>query len=160
MIHRIAPAFLAASLFAFTGLEAGSSLPEFRARTSADTVLSSAELKGKVVVVEIWASYCTVCRAQFPILRQLDRDYRDRGLRIVGISMDTDMGAFERALQKETPSWPQICEGKGPAGDLARQLQIDHTPGFYLVDRSGKIVARDLLGEQLRSAVIRLVEGK
>src|SRR5258706_5539321 len=113
MIHRVFSALLAVSLFAFSNfafsnLEVGASLPEFRARTSTDTVLSSADLKGKVVLVEVWASYCTVCRAQFPILRQLDRDYRDRGLRIFGVSMDTDMAAFEGAVQKEKPSWPQI----------------------------------------------------
>ncbi|MBI3758381.1 MAG: TlpA family protein disulfide reductase [Deltaproteobacteria bacterium] len=152
------PTLLAAGLFAFTGIEVGSPLPEFQSRTSTGVELSSASLKGKVVLVEVWASYCTVCRAQFPILRQLDKDYRDRGLRIVGVSMDTDIDAFDRAIQKETPSWPQICEGKGPAGELARRLRLDHTPGFYLVGRNGKIVSRDLLGDQLRAAVIRLME--
>jgi hypothetical protein len=74
--------------------------------------------------------------------------------------MDTDVAAFRTAIKTEDPSWPQICEGKGAAGDLARQLQLDHTPGFYLVDRSGKIVARDLLGGALKSAVTRLVEAQ
>jgi peroxiredoxin len=160
MIHRIVPALLTVSLFAFSGLQVGAPLPEFRVRTSTDAVISSADLKGKVVLVEVWASYCTVCRAQFTILRQLDRDYRDRGLRIVGISMDTDLAAFQAAIRTEAPSWPQLCEGKGAAGDLARLLQLDHTPGFYLVDRSGKIVARDLLGQELKSAVTRLVEAQ
>ena len=160
MIHRVVPAILTFSLFAFSGLEVGAPLPEFRARSSTDAVISSADLIGKAVVIEVWASYCTVCRAQFPILRQLDRDYRERGLRIVGVSMDTDIAAFRAAMQAENPSWPQICEGKGAAGDLAQQLQLDHTPGFYLVDRAGKIVARDLLGEALRSAVTRLVEAQ
>jgi peroxiredoxin len=158
MIHRIIPALLTANLFAFSGLEVGASLPEFRARTSTDAVLSSTDLKGNVVLVEIWASYCTVCRAQFPILRQLDRDYHERGLRIVGVSMDTDIAAFQAAIRTEQLSWPQICEGKGAAGDLARQLRLDYAPGFYLVDREGKIVARDLLGQELKFAVTRLVE--
>jgi peroxiredoxin len=159
-IYRFIPALLTASVFAFSGLEVGAPLPAFQARTSADAVISSADLKGKVVLVEVWASYCTVCRAQFPILRQLDRAYRERGLRIVGVSMDTDVAAYRRAMQKEAPSWPQICESKGAAGELAKTLLLDRTPGFYLVDRGGRIVARDLLGEELRSAVVRLMEEK
>src|SRR5215467_7089291 len=105
MLRRIATVFFVASVVALAALPVGAPLPEFQihVQTPAHQMISAADLKGKVVLVEAWASYCDVCRAQFPILRQLDRDYRDRGLQIVGISMDTDTAAFENALRNENP---------------------------------------------------------
>lgn len=99
-----------------------------------------------------------MCAGEFPLFKELQASFGERGLAIIGISFDKDRAAFERALAKGKFSWPQIFDGKAKEGEIARLFHIEGVPSSYLLDRSGRIAAKDVAGEQLRCAISDLVE--
>jgi thiol-disulfide isomerase/thioredoxin len=121
---------------------------------------SLASLRGKVTLVDFWASWCGPCRKSFPALDKLYTRLRGKGLEVVGVSLDEDLAAAERFLDKVPVSF-RIA--RDPSGRLAQQLQIASMPTTLLLDREGQVVARFEGGERLaaeEAAVVALLEGR
>jgi cytochrome c biogenesis protein CcmG/thiol:disulfide interchange protein DsbE len=109
--------------------------------TTANPDFDLAQYRGKVVVVDFWASWCVPCRRSFPWLNEMHEKYADDGLVIVGVNMDasdTDAQAF----LAEFPALFQIIND--PDGDLAREYDVIAMPSSYVIDRDGTQVARHL----------------
>jgi thiol-disulfide isomerase/thioredoxin len=122
------------------------------------------ELRGQVVLVDFWATWCPPCRAAIPELRELHRRYHEHGFEIVGVSLDFQRSALERSVKENELPWPQIYfDRKGQqdaANPLARRLGVESIPYTLLIDREGKVVATGLHGRALASAVGAVVEGR
>ena len=120
---------------------------------------TSRDLEGAVVVLDFWATWCTPCLAELPHLRRLDAAHGDRGLVLVGVALDTierrELRAF---LLRHDIVWPQVHVPRGVEAELARRFGIEAVPATLLVDRRGRIVARDLRGRALRAAVESLLD--
>ena len=97
--------------------------------------LDLATLKGKVVIVDFWASWCVPCRQSFPWLNEMQAKYRDRGLVVIGINVDRERAEADRFLQ-QTPADFQIVYD--PDGALATRYQVPGMPSSYVIGRDGQ----------------------
>ncbi|MEM8933110.1 MAG: TlpA disulfide reductase family protein [Acidobacteriota bacterium] len=117
------------------------------------------DLSDRVVLLDFWATWCPPCLAELPHLRQLqDRAEQDDRLVIVGIALDTiDRRRLRSFLRRQQIDWPQVHERRGTRGELARRFGVEAVPATFLIDRDGRLVARDLRGEGLDAAIDALL---
>lgn len=119
-------------------------------------------LRGKVVVVDFWASWCEPCRHSFPWLNEMQAKYADRGLVIIGVNVDRERADAERFL-REVPARFRITYD--PAGALASRYDVPGMPSSYIIGRNGDIVARHIgfrtaLREDREAELQKLLEAK
>ena len=130
--------------------------------------VSLADLRGKVVLVDFWATWCPPCVASIPALNALAQKYHDQGFAILGVNVDAmhedvkdetaALQAVRRFLVKQNVSWLDLLNGQGDS-DFATAYGVEQIPASYLVNRDGKIVALDQRGEMLERAVVHALGG-
>ena len=98
------------------------------------------KLRGNVVLIDFWATWCAPCNAISPDLVELYHKYHDNGLEIVGVSVDSDKQAVLDFVKKEGEPWPQYFDGQGADNALATKYDIEQYPTLWLIDKSGKVV--------------------
>ena len=103
--------------------------------------LDLADYRGKIVIVDFWASWCVPCRRSFPWLNEMQAKYADQGLVVVGVNMDAEAGEAD-AFLKEFPADFRIVTD--PGGALAKQFDVIAMPSSYVLNGDGDIVARHL----------------
>lgn len=119
---------------------------------------SHERFRGRVTLIEFWATWCTPCLKELPVLRTLRERHSRQDFEILGVSFDvTDRRSFVSWTNRHAVDWPQVFDGRGRHGDAARQLRVIAVPTSYLVDREGKVVAMNLRGTRLARAVDALV---
>jgi thiol-disulfide isomerase/thioredoxin len=99
-----------------------------------------AKLKGKVVLLDFWATWCGPCVAGMPELREVYKKFHDQGFEVVAISLDTDRAALERFVKEKDLPWPQYFDGKAWDNAIAAKYAIHAVPTLWLVGRDGKVV--------------------
>jgi thiol-disulfide isomerase/thioredoxin len=122
--------------------------------------------RGKVVLVDFWATWCVPCRYELPGLMALYKQYHDAGLEIVGVSLDESREDVVRYVKREEIPWPQLFserEGeRGSENPLAQQYMVNAIPNMLLIDREGKLIAAgpNLTGSMLERAVEKALAGE
>jgi thiol-disulfide isomerase/thioredoxin len=120
----------------------------------------AAELDGRVVLLDFWATWCAPCLADVPWLRQARGRFPADRLAIIGVSLDVgDRRSLTAWLNRNRVDWPQTWDARGYNGVLARRFGVISLPQSLLVDGHGRVVATNLRGERLLSAIARLVAG-
>lgn len=95
------------------------------------------KMKGKVVLLDFWASWCGPCIASLPEVTKLYDDYHEKGLEILGINLDKDRKAMDSAIQKFRIPWKQHYDGQGWGNKFALQYNVTAIPAMWLVDKRG-----------------------
>lgn len=100
-----------------------------------------ADLKGKVVLIDFWATWCGPCVAEVPNVVATYNKLHEKGFEIVGISLDSDKGALTDFIKEHKMPWPQFFDGKGWDNEIAKGFGIRSVPAMWLVDQEGKLVS-------------------
>jgi peroxiredoxin len=119
----------------------GEPAPLFTLADANGQPLSLADLKGKVVLLDFWASWCEPCRAESPNLKTQYQLYKDKGLQIISVSLDTDKKNWLKAISDDGLTWLQVSDLKGYNSEVVRSYGISGVPSFFLIGRDGKILA-------------------
>jgi thiol-disulfide isomerase/thioredoxin len=138
----------------------GSKFPGFDEKDLAGMPLSLADYKGKVVLVDFWATWCGPSVAELPNVIATYQKYHGQGFEIIGVSLDEVQPALERFLKENNMTWQQYYDGKMWDNKLAMAYGVNSTPTTYLLGRDGKIIGRDLRGEALQAAVAKALAKK
>jgi len=130
-------------------VEPGQPAPEFTLNDTTGNPISLSSLKGKVVLVDFWASWCGPCRAENPNVVAAYKRFSSKGFTVFGVSLDTDKDKWLQAIAKDGLTWPHVSDLIGWDNAAAKQYGVMSIPASYLLDKEGKIIASNLRGEEL-----------
>jgi thiol-disulfide isomerase/thioredoxin len=152
---KVEEAMAAAAKKVEEALAVGAAFPDFDVQDLDGKPLSIASYKGKVVMLDFWATWCGPCVGEVPNVAEVYSKYHDKGFEIIGISLD-QAGAKDKltAFTKEhNMPWRQYFDGKFWSNELAVKYGVQSIPATYLLDGSGRIIAKNVRGPALEPAV-------
>ncbi len=135
----------------------GAKFPDFDEKDLNGKPLSVAQFKGKVVLIDFWATWCGPCIAELPNVKKAYEQHHSKGFEIIGISLDSDKAKLTSFIEKEHMTWPQYFDGLGWKSKLGQKYGVNSIPATYLLDKEGKIVAKGLRGDALEKEVAKLL---
>lgn len=132
----------------------GTSTPGFEApdlvgMTPDSQSYALSKMRGKVVLVDFWASWCGPCRRENPNVVANYNKYKDKGFDILGVSLDREPNAWKKAIKDDALPWHHISDLKGWQSSHAALYSVTSIPQTVLIDKDGKIIARNIRGEAL-----------
>jgi peroxiredoxin len=131
-------------------LAPGMEAPEIAMSDPEGVTRRLSDLRGKVVLIDFWASWCSPCRRENPNVVKLYNKYKDQGFEIFSVSLDKDGNAWRKAIKDDGLAWPNhVSDLKQWQSAAGRTYGIMSIPATVLVDREGKIIARNLRGAEL-----------
>ncbi len=133
----------------------GDMMPDFPLPlSSGDTLLLSKSLGKRLTLVDIWAAWCAPCRKENKtVLAPLWQAYQDKGLQIIGYSIDNNAQSWKAAIAKDGAVWTQASHLSGDSTPFLETLHITTIPANFILDAEGRIVAKNLFGEELSAFV-------
>ena len=114
--------------------------------------------RGKIVLIDFWASWCKPCRSDMPFMVQLYKKYKNKGFEILGISLDKEKENWLQAIKQDGIIWPQASDLKFWNSEVVSLFNIEAIPYTILVDKEGKIIAKGLRGPELEEKLKQLLE--
>ncbi|MEI9918449.1 MAG: TlpA disulfide reductase family protein [Bacteroidota bacterium] len=127
----------------------GATAPEFQLKNLEGNTVDLKSYRGKYTLVDFWASWCGPCRQESPTLVRLYNSFKDSGFEILTVSIDTDETKWKNAIKKDGFTWQSVSELSGYAGPTSALYNISAIPSSFLLDKDGKIVAKNLRGKDL-----------
>jgi peroxiredoxin len=141
-------------------LAEGVKFPDFQEKDLAGKPLAIANYRGKVVLVDFWATWCRPCVGELPNVLKAYEKYHGKGFEIIGVSLDESEGKLKSFLEAQKMPWAQYFDGQGWGNKLAGKYGVTSIPATYLLDGEGRIIAKDLRGEALDKALEKALASK
>jgi non-specific serine/threonine protein kinase/serine/threonine-protein kinase len=138
----------------------GKPFPQLKFNDLKGNVVNIGKLKGKVVLIDFWATWCGPCTAETPNLISVYNEFKGKGFEIIGISLDTDHEKLNDYLEKNKIQWPNYYDGKSWKSEISSRFGIHGIPEIILIDREGIVREIGLRGDRIREAVSQLIMGK
>lgn len=149
---------MAARIRALEGVEVDAVAPNFTLPTLEGKEIALYEVKGKLKIIDFWASWCGPCRMENPNMVKLYNDFKEKGLVVVSVSLDEKKDKWEEAIKKDGLTWLHLSDLKGWQGDVVKMYNINAVPTILVLDENNRIIAKNLRGEKLRALVSERLE--
>ena len=138
-------------------LKVGDVPPENSLPNTKDSLVNLSSFKGKIVLLDFWASWCAPCRAANPSVVRLHNKYKAKGFEVFGVSIDSKKANWLKAITQDGIKYTQVNDAAGWNSPVAEKYKVEQIPTSYLLDKTGKIVAIDLEGAQLENKLKELL---
>ncbi|NJM79211.1 MAG: AhpC/TSA family protein [Flavobacterium sp.] len=142
---------------ASTAITIGKPAPEFAAPSPEGKTISLKESLGKVTIIDFWASWCKPCRIENPNVVAMYNELHEKGLNIIGVSLDEKSENWTKAIADDNLTWSHVSNLKGWQDPIAQLYNVKSIPATFILDEKGNIVAKDLRGEELKAKVKELL---
>ncbi len=139
------------------GIGVGAVAPDFKLPTPDGKTVSLSSLRGKYVLIDFWASWCGPCRQENPNVVKMYNRFKGSDFEILGVSLDQDKGKWEKAIEKDGLTWLHVSDLKGWESAAASLYNITGIPATYLLDKEGKVIAKNLRGKKLEAKIAEVV---
>lgn len=136
----------------------GSVAPDFTQNSPEGTPVSLSSLRGKVVLIDFWASWCRPCRMENPNVVKMYNKYHAKGFEILGVSLDKTKEAWTGAIQQDGLTWKHVSDLAFWNNAVAQQYGVSAIPYTVLVDRDGKVLAKNLRGAALEAKLAEVLK--
>ena len=130
--------------------DSGAKAPDFTLNDLEGNTVTMSTVKGKIKIIDFWASWCGPCRLNNPALKEIYADFHDKGLEIIGVSLDDEKEDWAFAVEKDGLGWINVSSLKGWDCEVARLYNVKGIPALYVLDENNNIIATGLRDEQLR----------
>ncbi len=138
-------------------VQVGQPAPDFTMNDSLGNPVALSSLKGKYLLVDFWASWCSPCRAENPNVVKAYTQYKDKGFDILGVSFDTDRNKWIKATKDDKLTWNHVSDLAGWKNAAGKIYGINSIPANVLLDKDQVIIARNLRGEDLQKKLAELM---
>jgi peroxiredoxin len=138
-------------------IEIGALAPGFISTDTSGKKIDLAAYRGKYTLVEFWASWCAPCREESPTLVRLYNQYKDKGFAMLSVSIDKNTKAWKNAIRQDGYIWGNVCDLNGYGGPTAALYTVTAIPNSFLLDKNGRIIAKNLRGQNLENKLAELM---
>lgn len=135
----------------------GAIAPGFVATDTAGNPIDLKGYRGQYTFVEFWASWCAPCREESPTLVRLYHEYKDKGFAILSVSIDKNTAQWKNAIRHDGYTWGNVCDLNGYGGPVAALYTVTAIPNSFLLDKNGRIIAKNLRGKDLETELAALM---
>lgn len=136
----------------------GGIVPEIDLKDTEGQTIKLSQLKGKVVLLDFWASWCGPCRKENPNVVKLYNQYKSKGFEILGVSLDTDKVKWKSAIEQDGLTWKHVSDLGGWRSSAAQLYGVSSIPATFLLDKEGKLIAKGLRGQALENKLAELLK--
>lgn len=136
----------------------GNEAPELLLPMPNNKELALSSLRGKVVLIDFWASWCGPCRKEMPNVKRVYDKYKSKGFEIYGVSLDKDRDKWLEAIEKDGLKWPQVSDLKWWQSEGAQTYAVQSIPYTVLINKEGKIIATGLRGTELENKLAEILK--
>ena len=134
----------------------GAVVPNFTSIDSKGNIFKLNEVKGNYILLDFWASWCGPCRKESPSLVKAYQNYKEKGFEIISISLDDKESKWKKAITKDHYTWTNISELNGWESLAVELYSVGSIPSSFLLDKDGKIIAKNLRGAALEEKLVEL----
>lgn len=139
-------------------LGVGAEAPIFDAKTVQGHPFSLSDARGKIIILEFWATWCGPCMPDIPHLKEIHSNYSEYDLQIVGVSLDSNSEILKDFLVEKEMEWPQILQPNEWNDEITKLYNVYVIPRNFIIGPDGTILAKDKRGEELKKEVAKLIE--
>lgn len=137
--------------------QAGDKPPDFSVKDISGRDVTLSDLKGKVVLLDFWATWCPPCRVEIPNLLEIYRQFKNKNFVMISVSLDRNLQAARKFVKEKEMNWVHIIDLKAGL-EIATLYQVEYIPSTFVIGSKGKIEARQLRGDELKSKIAALLK--
>ena len=141
-------------LFSFAQPKVGEKANEITLPDAKGKSITLSSLKGKIVLIDFWASWCGPCRRSIPELKKTYAKFQTKGFEVYGISLDDEAASWKQAIKEDATKWVHVNDAKGAIAGL---WNINYIPNTFLLDKTGKIIAVNPSHQELEALLQKLL---